>query len=90
MYASHDGLSKKYDVSCAELDFLVDFTKPLDYVLGSRMMGGGFGGCTINLVKASQTETLQSQIAETYLRKFGTSPKFYAVKAENGTGLLNP
>jgi galactokinase len=90
MYASHDGLSKKYDVSCAELDFLVDFTKPLDYVLGSRMMGGGFGGCTINLVKTSQTETLQTRIAETYSQKFGTSPKFYAVKAENGTGLLNP
>lgn len=90
MYASHEGLSKKYDVSCAELDFLVDFTKPLDYVLGSRMMGGGFGGCTINLVKTSQTETLQTRIAETYSQKFGTSPKFYAVKAENGTGLLNP
>lgn len=90
MYASHEGLSKKYDVSCSELDFLVDFTKPLDYVLGSRMMGGGFGGCTINLVKAIQTETLQTQVSESYEQKFGISPKFYVVKAENGTGLLNP
>ena len=51
MFETHEGLSKDYEVSCKELDFLVDAVKPLDYVLGARMMGGGFGGCTINIVK---------------------------------------
>ena len=51
MYDSHNGLKNLYEVSCAELDFIVDYTKKLKYVVGSRMMGGGFGGCTINLIE---------------------------------------
>ena len=50
MYDSHNGLKNLYEVSCVELDFIVDYTKKLNYVAGSRMMGGGFGGCTINLI----------------------------------------
>ena len=50
MYASHEGLSTKYDVSCPELNFLVNYSKKYDSVIGARMMGGGFGGCTINLI----------------------------------------
>ena len=56
MYASHDGLSNKYDVSCPELDFLVDYSKKHNSVIGSRMMGGGFGGCTLSLIKDSLIE----------------------------------
>jgi galactokinase len=51
MYQTHEGLSKNYEVSCPELDFLVDITKDIPQVVGSRMMGGGFGGCTISLVE---------------------------------------
>ena len=50
MYKTHDGLSKDYEVSCKELDFLVDLTRDNPGVFGSRMMGGGFGGCAINLI----------------------------------------
>ncbi|MBA4058302.1 MAG: galactokinase, partial [Marivirga sp.] len=56
MYASHEGLSKLYEVSCAELDFLVAQAKTFHGVLGSRMMGGGFGGCTINIVLKSKVD----------------------------------
>lgn len=88
MYASHEGLSKLYEVSCEELDFLVDYTKNHDFVLGSRMMGGGFGGCTINLVAKSNLEKLQKMISLDFELKFGVKPKFYEVSLENGTGLL--
>src|SRR5690606_13512087 len=53
MFSAHEGLSKEYEVSCPELDFLVDYVKSFPEVIGARMMGGGFGGCTINLVKKS-------------------------------------
>jgi galactokinase len=88
MYASHAGLSKLYEVSCEELDFLVDYTKNLDFVLGSRMMGGGFGGCTINIVEKSNLEKLQNMISRDFELKFGVKSKFYEVSLENGTGLL--
>ena len=52
MYETHNGLQNLYEVSCPELDFLVDFSKKYDEVIGARMMGGGFGGCTINLIRA--------------------------------------
>ena len=51
MFETHDGLSRDYEVSCPELDFLVDQVRDDDDVIGARMMGGGFGGCTINLVQ---------------------------------------
>jgi galactokinase len=57
MYATHEGLSKLYEVSCSELDFLVNQTKDNPHVLGARMMGGGFGGCTINIVHSDQGST---------------------------------
>ena len=88
MYGSHDGLSKLYQVSCKELDFLVDYTRPLPYVLGSRMMGGGFGGCTINLVSKAQTEELIGGISVAFEKAFGIKPKFYEVSPEEGTGVL--
>jgi len=88
MYASHEGLSKLYEVSCPELDFLVDFTKGLEYVLGSRMMGGGFGGCTINIVEKAKVKTLQENIQPAFEAKFGVSPRFYEVSLEEGTGLI--
>jgi galactokinase len=70
LYASHEGLSTKYDVSCEELDFLVSVTHGMPKVLGARMMGGGFGGCTINLVENDYLEefvkTIKSRYWEAY------------------------
>jgi galactokinase len=71
MYESHEGLSKEYEVSCAELDFLVNFTKDKEQVLGSRMMGGGFGGCTINLVHKDYVDTLIDEASTAYKKEFG-------------------
>jgi len=85
MYATHEGLSRKYDVSCQELDFLVDQTKSLDYVIGSRMMGGGFGGCTINIIQKEKAGHFKEIIASAYLDKFGKSPKFYTISLGDGT-----
>jgi galactokinase len=66
MYATHDGLSRMYDVSCRELDWLVDRVRGNEAVLGARMMGGGFGGCTINLVREEAVEPLVKTLQEDY------------------------
>lgn len=70
MYKSHEGLQNLYKVSCKELDFLVEKTKPLDYVLGSRMMGGGFGGCTINLVHKDRVVDFVQKLSAAYEEQF--------------------
>ena len=66
MYQSHDGLQHEYEVSCKELDILVDLTREIDFVYGARMMGGGFGGCTINLVKQTFIEDFKQKITDGY------------------------
>ncbi|MCX2679189.1 galactokinase [Galbibacter sp. EGI 63066] len=71
MYESHEGLKHLYEVSCDELDFLVDFSKDRDYVLGSRMMGGGFGGCTINLIHQDHVKSYIEKVSKAYKEKFG-------------------
>lgn len=88
MYASHEGLSSKYEVSCEETDFLVDFTRELDYVVGSRMMGGGFGGCTINLLKTDRLEEFTEQVAKAYEVAFGKKPEIVPVNVVDGTADL--
>ena len=70
LYQSHHGLQNLYEVSCKELDFLVEQTKDLDYVLGSRMMGGGFGGCTINLVHEDRVEEFITNVSALYEEKY--------------------
>lgn len=89
LYGSHNGLSKMYEVSCKELDFLVEKTLNMDYVLGSRMMGGGFGGCTLSLIKANKLEEYKSIIAPAYREAFGHDCAFYAATAEEGTAVIN-
>lgn len=88
MLQTHEGLSKEYEVSCKELDFLVDYVKNLDYVLGARMMGGGFGGCTINIVKDEEIDTLISEISTLYSNEFGLSLDAYIVETANGSELI--
>ena len=70
MYASHEGLSNKYDVSCDELDFMVDFSKDYPEVIGSRLMGGGFGGCTINLIKSDEVANYLVDLSDAYSQSF--------------------
>ncbi|SDG99226.1 galactokinase [Flavobacterium omnivorum] len=87
MFETHEGLSLDYEVSCAELDFLVHTVKEDKSVIGSRLMGGGFGGCTINLIKKGQEERIKQQLSTLYLDKFGIELKIYDVKIGNGTSL---
>ena len=89
LFETHDGLSKEYEVSCEELDFLVDFAKSESAFIGSRMMGGGFGGCTINLIKKGFEADLKKKIKELYFDKFQIELKIYDVKISNGTTLYN-
>lgn len=89
MYQTHDGLSKQYEVSCKELDYLVDFVKPLPSVIGARMMGGGFGGCTINLVQSTDIDQLVSAIQPAYEGAMGLPLTHYVASIQNGTEILN-
>lgn len=88
MFATHDGLSKMYDVSCKELDFLVDFVRSRKEVTGARMMGGGFGGCTINLVHEDAIEQLIADIKPAYESTMGLQLDHYIVSIENGTEII--
>ncbi len=87
MYETHEGLSTEYQVSCDEIDFLVNAVKNETTVLGSRMMGGGFGGCSINLVEKGSEKQLIAKISESYRTEFGIELKSYKVKISNGTTL---
>ncbi|MDR1527246.1 MAG: galactokinase [Dysgonamonadaceae bacterium] len=87
MYETHEGLSKLYEVSCPELDFLNDQAKKHG-VTGSRVMGGGFGGCTINLVKKDKVDTFVQSASEAYEKEFGIKPKVYDVIIKDGARAL--
>ncbi|MBE7175535.1 MAG: galactokinase [Mucilaginibacter polytrichastri] len=88
MFETHDGLSNDYEVSCRELDILVDLVRGNEAVLGARMMGGGFGGCTINLVRSADVDKLISEVAPAYLEKTGTETRAFVAQIENGTSIL--
>ena len=83
MYATHKGLSKDYEVSCEELDYLNDIAKECG-VTGSRIMGGGFGGCTINLVKDELLDNFIATAKEKFNAKYGHEPKVYEVVISDG------
>jgi galactokinase len=88
LYQSHDGLSNQFQVSCAELDFLVDFAKKSTGVIGSRMMGGGFGGCTINLVHKDELKKFKKKVRKAYAAEFNNECSIYKVKLSKGTYLV--
>ena len=88
MYETHTGLSLKYTVSCPELDFLNGKAKEYG-VTGSRVMGGGFGGCTINLVKKSQYDEFVKNTVNAYQTEFGIVPKVYDVVISDGARKIN-
>ena len=89
MYQSHHGLSKLYEVSCPELDFLVTHVQDNPVVLGARMMGGGFGGCTINLVKEDAIEALVAETTLAYKKAMNKVLKAHVAKIETGSNLLS-
>jgi galactokinase len=89
MYASHDGLQNDYEVSCPELDFLVAAAAASETVLGARMMGGGFGGCTINLLKLEALDQVIHQLKEAYQEQFGVELKTYIAEIVDGTSLIS-
>ena len=88
MYETHNGLSKEYEVSCAELDFLVDLAKEDSNVVGSRLMGGGFGGCTINLVKKGAAAGFIQTAEKAFTNEFDKEPSVFEVKISNGVTKL--
>lgn len=89
LYASHEGLQNDYEVSCPELDFLVEKSKAYDFVLGARMMGGGFGGCTINLVAEDEAESWSKQMLEAYQSELDLALKVYPCHISQGTSLVD-
>lgn len=89
IYASHSGLQNQYKVSCDELDFLVNQAKLNGHILGARMMGGGFGGCTINLIDKKEAESFKSFISEAYETAFSKTCSIYSVNLSNGTHIIN-
>jgi galactokinase len=87
MYDTHEGLSIDYEVSCAESDFLVNVARQHG-VTGARMMGGGFGGCTINLIQLSKLKEFKIVVVEKYFNHFKVAPEFYDVSIEDGVHQL--
>ena len=88
MFATHEGLKSLYEVSCPELDFLVDQVKGHPAVLGARMMGGGFGGCTINIVKEGAIESLVAMLEPLYEKHTQKQLSHYIASIEAGTSML--
>jgi len=85
---SHEGLRDEYQVSCRELDTLVDTALGVDGVYGARMMGGGFGGCTINLVREDRIQEFSGTVTEVFSSTFGNVPMLYMSKITGGTGTM--
>ncbi len=89
MNQTHEGLSHDYEVSCPELDYLVSLVKNDSAVYGARMMGGGFGGCTVNLVQPDRVEDLARSVKEKYFHKFGIRPEVYVTSIASGTSIID-
>jgi galactokinase len=89
MFRSHESLRDDYEVSCAELDLLVEIAASVEGVLGARMTGGGFGGCTVNLVVHEALEDLQQVLAREYKKATNLAPTIYVSEAASGAGEIN-
>ena len=84
LFSSHMSLRDDFEVSCAELDCLVDVARGLPGVIGARMMGGGFGGCALVLVESSHVADVEQTLAAGYMERFGERPAFYRVHSVDG------
>lgn len=88
MYDSHRSLRDDYEVSCAELDVMVELASQFQGTYGARMTGGGFGGCTINLVEKAKVEDFKSEISRSYEKKTGVLPQIYVTSAADGASAV--
>ena len=88
LFASHDGLQYEFEVSCPELDFMVDVAHGFHGVAGARMMGGGFGGCMLALVRTDELPQFQNLLSVRYQGEFGLSPRFYPVSISDGAEVM--
>jgi galactokinase len=88
MFETHEGLSKLYEVSCPELDFLVEAVSNNENILGARMMGGGFGGCTINIIKKTAMEEIINELSAKYNQAMHKELAVYITSIEEGTHLV--
>ena len=86
LVASHRSLQHDYEVSCEELDFLVDTAFGFPGVYGARMTGGGFGGCTVNMVRPDAVLRFQAAISDAYQARFGLTPDIYPCRPSAGAG----
>lgn len=86
LWQTHAGLREEYEVSCVELDTLVELARGVSGVLGARMMGGGFGGCTLNLVRVQAVEELKQVVAQQYLARTGLRASLDVCRAAGGPG----
>ncbi|MEN0051712.1 MAG: galactokinase, partial [Bacteroidota bacterium] len=88
LYQSHNGMRHEYEITVPEIDLLVDLTKEIPAVIGSRMMGGGFGGCTINFIEKSAKEKVVQEIVGQYQKETNQEASVYEVKIGDGVNLL--
>lgn len=88
MNASHQSLRDDYEVSCREIDILVELAGTIPGVLGSRITGGGFGGCTVSIVKNDSVDTFIQEVGDRYLEKVGHKAEFYVVEIGDGAGVI--
>jgi len=88
MNESHRSMRDEYEISCPELDLMVEIAWETEGVLGARMTGGGFGGCTVNLVEEKKVAEFKERISRRYREKTGISPEIYICRAEDGAGRI--
>jgi galactokinase len=84
MYESHTSMRDDFEITCTEIDILVEIAKTLDGVIGSRMTGGGFGGCTVSLVETSKVETISKAITQQYQKQTGIEPTIFVTRPAQG------
>jgi len=89
LFEAHNGAQFQFKISCEALDFLVEMAKQNPSVIGARMMGGGFGGCTINIVKKEELEKYAEEVSEAYRKQFNKECSVYFIKLSNGTHIIN-
>ena len=89
MFEAHEGLSKLYEVSCEESDFMVEQAQRQPGIVGSRQMGGGFGGCTINIVEDREVSSFTERMRGIYQKRFNILPETYTMQIEDGAKIIS-
>jgi len=88
LLSAHDEMRYLYEITCPEIDYLVDKARELECISGSRMMGGGFGGCTLNLIESGSSEIVEEEIGTAYEKRFGIKADFFSVTISDGARIV--